>query len=247
MSIRSVAKVVGDTPFMSREQAKRMTGLIKSEGLARVLELGFAHGVSTCYIADAVKDMPQGSVTAIDLTASRDREPPAEELLDRCGLSGKVDLIREPRSFTWRLMNWLEEGRRDCFDLVYLDGGHTWDVTGFAFFLVDRLLVPGGWLVFDDIDWTYASSPISRRRDAPGTCRRTSGQRRRCARYSSCWWSRIPATSTHASREGGATPESALSEGSLTRRGRIADPDAALVVDGMDLCRPRSGSRPARR
>ena len=29
---------------------------------------------------------------------------------------------------------------------------------GFAFFLVDRLLAPGGWMVFDDMDWTFASS-----------------------------------------------------------------------------------------
>lgn len=159
MSIRSVAKVVGDIPYMSPEQAKRMTDLIKSHRLQRVLELGFAHGVSTCYLADAVRKMPEGSVTAIDLTASRKMEPPAEELLDRCGLSEKVELIREPRSFTWRLMLWLDEGHSECFDLVYLDGGHSWDVTGFAFFLVDRLLAPGGWLVFDDIDWTFAGSP----------------------------------------------------------------------------------------
>lgn len=28
-----------------------------------------------------------------------------------------------------------------------------------AFFLVDRLLRPGGWIIFDDLDWTYAISP----------------------------------------------------------------------------------------
>lgn len=154
-----MAKVVGDAPYMSREQANWMTDLILTHELARVLELGFAHGVSTCYTADAVKKMPQGSVTAIDLTASRNVEPPAEELLDRCGLSETVRLIREPKSFTWRLMLWLDEGRHDVFDLVYLDGGHSWDVTGFAYFLVDKLLAPGGWLVFDDIDWTFETSP----------------------------------------------------------------------------------------
>src|SRR6185503_5672765 len=37
-------------------------------------------------------------------------------------------------------------------------GGHTWDATGLAFFLVDKLLRPGGWLIFDDIDWSYATS-----------------------------------------------------------------------------------------
>jgi predicted O-methyltransferase YrrM len=96
---------------------------------------------------------------SIDLDVSATREPRAEELLERCGLAERVQLIREPRSLTWRLMSWLDEGRTDPFDLVYLDAGHSWDVTGFAFFLVDRMLAPGGWLVFDDIDWTFASSP----------------------------------------------------------------------------------------
>ncbi len=35
----------------------------------------------------------------------------------------------------------------------------SWETDGFAFFLADRLLVPGGWFIFDDLDWTYASSP----------------------------------------------------------------------------------------
>jgi hypothetical protein len=30
-------------------------------------------------------------------------------------------------------------------------------VDGFAFFLADRLLKPGGWMLFDDLDWTYAT------------------------------------------------------------------------------------------
>ena len=162
MSIESVAAVVGGTPYMSVDQAQRMADLIAENNLARVLELGFAHGVSTCYLADAVGEMPNGFVTSIDLTSSAELEPRAEDLLERCGLSSRVDLIREPRSFTWRIMYWLAEGRSDCFDLVYLDGGHTWDVTGFAFFLVDRLLAPGGWLVFDDIDWTVGASPFYR-------------------------------------------------------------------------------------
>jgi predicted O-methyltransferase YrrM len=160
MKIEDVASVVGDTPFMTADQARRMTKLIRRSRAARVLELGFAHGVSTCYIAAALDEMGEGSVTSIDLVGSAQREPRAEDLLEKCGLAGRVELIREPRSFTWRMMRWLDEGRHDAFDLVYLDGGHSWDVTGFAFFLVDRLLAPGGWLVFDDIDWTFETSPF---------------------------------------------------------------------------------------
>ena len=47
---------------------------------------------------------------------------------------------------------------RPQFDLCYFDGGHTWDVTGFGFVLVDMLLRPGGWIVFDDLPWTIEAA-----------------------------------------------------------------------------------------
>jgi hypothetical protein len=52
----------------------------------------------------------------------------------------------------------VREEPRPQFDLCYFDGGHTWDVTGFGFVLVDMLLRPGGWIIFDDLNWTIAGS-----------------------------------------------------------------------------------------
>jgi predicted O-methyltransferase YrrM len=52
-------------------------------------------------------------------------------------------------------MKLLQEGLQTYFDFCYIDGGHTWYSTGFAFFLVSRLLRPGGWIIFDDLDWTH--------------------------------------------------------------------------------------------
>lgn len=157
MSVRDVKKAVGDLPYMSVDQAKRLTKFIRKNGVRDVLELGFFHGVSSCYIADEIAERG-GTLTTIDLESARKRDPDIIELLERTGLREQVDVYFEPRSFTWRLMKMLEDGQGPRFDLAYLDGGHTWDVTGFAFFLVDRLLRPGGWLIFDDINWSYATS-----------------------------------------------------------------------------------------
>ena len=157
MKVEDVKRIVKDAPYMSVAQAQRMTSFIHDHKLKDVLELGFFHGVSTCYMAAAVKELG-GRVTTIDLASARKRSPNITELLEGCGLSDQVDVYFEPQSFTWRLMRMIEDGKGPRFDMVYLDGGHTWDVTGFAFFLVDRLLRPGGWLIFDDIDWTFASS-----------------------------------------------------------------------------------------
>jgi hypothetical protein len=38
-------------------------------------------------------------------------------------------------------------------------GAHTWEVDSCAFFLAEKLLKPGGWMLFDDLTWTAASSP----------------------------------------------------------------------------------------
>jgi len=62
-------------------------------------------------------------------------------------------------SYNWSLMKLLREHEHPIFDYVYLDGAHTWAVDALAFFLIDRLLRPGGYIDFDDYDWTISSSP----------------------------------------------------------------------------------------
>ncbi|MCL1629168.1 class I SAM-dependent methyltransferase [Roseibaca sp. V10] len=153
---------LGHVPYMTIEQADRITALIAEHKLSSVLELGFYHGISTCYMANAVSDFPNGHVTAIDREKIRDMQPSAGDLLAKIGLRDKVSLNYEHSSYLWRLMKMLEEDPTPRFDLCYLDGAHNWDVDGFAFFLVDRLLKPGGWIILDDLDWTYGTSESMR-------------------------------------------------------------------------------------
>jgi len=62
-------------------------------------------------------------------------------------------------SYNWSLMKLLSENTEPIFDYVFLDGMHTWDIEGFSFLLVDKLLKPGGYVDFDDYDWTLKGSP----------------------------------------------------------------------------------------
>lgn len=166
MSVSEVKAVVGDTKHMSVVQATRIRDLMRENGVKDVLELGFYMGVSTCYMAD----MPGVHVTTIDLEAMEDTTK-IEHFLDKLGLSDRVTIFYEPTSYTWRLMKMLTEDPTPRFDLVYLDGAHDWFTDGFAFFLADKLLRPGGWIVFDDIPWSYVTSPTwmhsERVRDMP--------------------------------------------------------------------------------
>lgn len=159
MKVHDVKGVVGELPHMTLEQAERITTFIADKQVEAILELGFRHGVSTCYMAAALSELGRGSIVTIDQEAVRDETPNIEELLDRVGERHRVKVFYEPTSYTWRLMRFLEEDPTPRFDFCYLDGAHSWFVDALAFFLVDRLLRPGGWIIFDDLHWTYASQP----------------------------------------------------------------------------------------
>ncbi|MEW6552569.1 MAG: class I SAM-dependent methyltransferase [Campylobacterota bacterium] len=162
MTNKEIKAIVGDTPHMTLSQADEITRLIEDNALTNILELGFAHGVSTTYMAAALKRMNKGgSITCIDLEHSKNRVPRIETLLTQINELDRVNIYFEPTSYLWRLMKFIEEDDTPRFDLCYLDGAHSWYVDGFAFFLVDKLLKPGGWIVFDDMNWTYANSPTN--------------------------------------------------------------------------------------
>ena len=152
-------ELVGDTPVMSLGEANRITNFIEEHNIKDILELGFAHGVSTCYLAAALSRIQGGTIVTIDRETARQREPNIETLLARVGECDRVKFLYEATSYTWRLMKFLEESHFPTFDMCYIDGAHTWFVDGFAFYLVNLLLKPGGWIIFDDLNWTFANSP----------------------------------------------------------------------------------------
>lgn len=154
-AIARVDEQFGSLPYMTTRQARYLGALVEREGLTSLLELGTYHGKSTAYIAAILEALGRGSLITIDRIDAAAKQPNVYHLLSSLGLSHRVRVYLEQRSLTWRLMRLIEENHNHCFDFCYFDAGHSWDVTGFAFFLVDRLLKPGGWVIFDDLDWTY--------------------------------------------------------------------------------------------
>jgi predicted O-methyltransferase YrrM len=165
-SIADVKSVVGDLPFMTLERAEAMTGLIHENDVRDVLELGFCHGVSTCYIAAALEQRGEGHVVTIDRASRILNAPSVEQLLDRLSVRHRAMIFYEYDSYNWRMQHFFAQSVRPEFDLIYLDGAHTWNVDGFAFLLAERLLAPGGVIVFDDLRWSFAKSQ--------STCTKTS-------------------------------------------------------------------------
>ncbi len=159
MTFEDIVQHLRDVPHIPPERGKLLYDFIIETRPERILELGFAHGTSACYMAAALQENGGGSLVAIDNQSARRRDPNIHSLMEQTGLESFITPVFAQRSYTWELMKLLEQqtmaGRTEpCFDFVFIDGAHTWDADGLAFLLADRLLEPGGHVLFDDVTWT---------------------------------------------------------------------------------------------
>ncbi|MEK6889510.1 MAG: class I SAM-dependent methyltransferase [Nanoarchaeota archaeon] len=67
---------------------------------------------------------------------------------------------RRKDSYCWTLLE-LVKRKKKIFDYVYLDGSHDFTIDGLSFFLIDRLLKVGGYIDFDDYNWTFSKSAVN--------------------------------------------------------------------------------------
>lgn len=165
MDYESVAEKVDGIPHMSREQGRRIYDHIQATRPEGVLEIGTANAVGSAYMAAALDEVGRGRVTTVDRVGAS-YSPGPETVLADVGLTDRVELIRVPdSSYNWWLKTQILT-RSDAagnvepmYDFAYLDGAHEFNIDGLAVVLIEKLLKPGGWLLLDDLDWTYATSP----------------------------------------------------------------------------------------
>jgi predicted O-methyltransferase YrrM len=164
MEFDQVAAAVSGIPFMTPAFGRRVYEHVRDTQPERVLELGTAHGVSAAFIAAALEANGRGSLTTVDHGGAA-YDPPPEEVLRRAGLDERVTIVREHSSYNWFLKAQIEsagDGLGNCepiYDFCYLDGSKNFNLDGLAVILVEKLLRPDGWLLMDDLEWTYAENP----------------------------------------------------------------------------------------
>jgi predicted O-methyltransferase YrrM len=164
MRFDAIAAAVGEVPFMTPVLGRRVYDHIIESRAEQVLELGTAHGVGAAYMAAALEEQGAGHVTTVDY-AGADFNPSPAEILERAGLAHRVTIIRAHSSYNWFLKQTIEQcsdaagNCRPTFDFCYLDGSKNFNIDGLAIILVEKLLKPGGWLLMDDLEWTYERNP----------------------------------------------------------------------------------------
>jgi predicted O-methyltransferase YrrM len=151
-------------PLTSSATGRLLYEFAAREAVEEIVELGCAHGTSTAYLAAALDAKGAGLVRTFDREDAHEREPNLFTVLQHVGVDRRVKPTLSKSSYTWELMRIVEERTEGdvtdpMFDFCFLDGAHTWETDGLAFLLVDRLLHPDRWIVFDDVNWTLGSSP----------------------------------------------------------------------------------------
>jgi predicted O-methyltransferase YrrM len=167
-----VEKTFPHIQYMKPSQAEFIRDLIRKHDLNELLELGTYHGKGTAYLSLIQEERGKGHVTTLDLERCLEHSPNVHGVLSKLGVTHRATVRLTQRSFTHTLMKMLEETPRPTFDFAYIDGAHTWDGSGFAFLLVDMMLRPGGWVIFDDLPWTIADAE-KRRKARRGEVKKT--------------------------------------------------------------------------
>lgn len=156
MNFSQISSILQGVPYISANNARRLYDFVCKVQPRDCLELGFAHGTSSLYIAAALDEIGGGHLTSVDIPSSAALEPTIEDQIEKTGLGRYVTVVRETTSYTWFLKKQLERRAGPCYDFCFIDGAKNWTIDSCAFFLVDRLLRRNGWVLFDDYNWTYA-------------------------------------------------------------------------------------------
>lgn len=108
MQFREIVEILKDVPYTAPREGKILYDFLSRGSAQNILELGFAHGTSTCYMAAALEENGSGRVVTIDRTRAKEHKPNIFDLLSRTGLDNYITPIFTEISYNWELMKIIE-------------------------------------------------------------------------------------------------------------------------------------------
>ncbi len=133
-------------PGISEERGQYLFDLIRARRPALTLELGFAYGTSTLFIAEALRRNGRGHHVVIDPLERTRFDGLGLKHVEEAGLSSWITFHEEPAELCLpRLV-----GEGTVVDFAFDDSGHLFDHVITEFLFLARLLRTGALLVVDD-------------------------------------------------------------------------------------------------
>ena len=136
------------TGAVSLLEATRIANIILERRCTRCAETGVAYGLSTAAICLALAKLGVRDAIhyGIDPCQWLEHKGAAVQLLKELGVSDHFELMEDPAHLG--LAELIRRGVQ--LDFAFIDGWHTLDYKLIDFFLLDKLLVPGGIMAMHD-------------------------------------------------------------------------------------------------
>ncbi|MHC4269568.1 MAG: class I SAM-dependent methyltransferase [Planctomycetota bacterium] len=144
---------------IERCEGELLLDLIKGDTrIRKTLEVGCAYGLSSLFICSALSER-KGKVRHIIVDPFQYKHWHGIGILNlkRAGIDF-FDLVQEPSEFA---LPKLAQYESETFDMVFIDGFHTFDHTLLDIFYANRLIRVGGYIVVDDCGWPSIAKAIS--------------------------------------------------------------------------------------
>jgi predicted O-methyltransferase YrrM len=142
---------------MDEEEGRILERLIAQTSIGTSLEVGFAYGISTLYIFDALKETGQLSRhIVIDPFQHSQWRGIGLRNVRMAGYEPYIDFFESYSELV--LPKLLADGV--SLDFALIDGWHTFDQVLVEFYFINRMLNLGGVIVFDDADRESVSKVI---------------------------------------------------------------------------------------
>ena len=135
-------------PGLTVERGEYLFHLVRERRPALTLEIGFAYGVSTLYICEALRQNGDGHHLVIDPLERSRFDGLGLRHIEEAGLSRWMTFHEEPAEYC--LPRLVQDGLR--VDLAFDDSGHLFDHVVTELLFLARLLRTGGLLVMDDVN-----------------------------------------------------------------------------------------------
>jgi predicted O-methyltransferase YrrM len=140
------------------QEGNFLAHLISSDPtISRTLEVGCAFGISSLHICNALAGKPSASHLIIDPDESGPWHGVGIAQLRRAGFDF-FTLVEEPSELA---LPRLLQKCPGSFDLMFIDGWHTFDHTMLDLFYGNRLIRIGGYLVIDDCTSSSVARAVS--------------------------------------------------------------------------------------